>query len=306
MEAQFVKTTLRELISVKQIVSLHYFEFSKDYIFEGEKHDFWEFLYVDKGEVEVLADSTGYKLKQGDIIFHKPNEFHSVWANRQIAPNLVVLTFECDSAAISFFRDKIFSLDSQQARLLAQIINYGFQAFEPPFDNPREHTLIRNRASIPGAEQYIKLYIELLLLHLYHSGNAGSRTQRLSSMTKDRSENDLIHRMIAYMEQHIYESVTLEQIYNTFNLSKSHALSVFKERTGQSIMRYYRNIKIEQAKRLIREDQMNFTEIAELLQYSSVHQFSRQFKSVLDMSPSEYARSVKAQLHETVNGAISP
>src|SRR5690606_17768272 len=106
----FVRTKLHTDISVNHLISLHYFEFGKDYIFEGEKHDFWEFLYVDKGEVEVTADAVGYVLKQGDIIFHKPNEHHSVWANQRIAPNIIVVSFECRHQAMDFFKDKIFSL----------------------------------------------------------------------------------------------------------------------------------------------------------------------------------------------------
>src|SRR4051812_17489955 len=126
---EFIKTELKESLSITHIISLHYFEFSKDYIFQGEKHNFWEFLYVDKGEAEVLADTNGYKLKQGDIIFHKPNEFHSVWANQKVAPNLIVISFECKSAAMSFFQEKIFSLDSEQRALLAQAVKNGFLAF---------------------------------------------------------------------------------------------------------------------------------------------------------------------------------
>ena len=38
---------------------------------------------------------------------------------------------------------------------------------------------------------------------------------------------------------------------------------------------------------------MNFTEIAENLQYSTVHHFSRQFKQMFDMTPTEYAKSVR-------------
>lgn len=82
----FVPTIPRREMAVEAIVTVHYFEYAKNYVFEGEKHDFWEFLYVDKGEVEVMADSTGYRLRQGEMIFHKPDEFHNVFANGVVAP----------------------------------------------------------------------------------------------------------------------------------------------------------------------------------------------------------------------------
>ena len=44
---------LKSALCVEAIVSVHYFEYSSNYYFEGEQHDFWEFLYVDKGELDL-------------------------------------------------------------------------------------------------------------------------------------------------------------------------------------------------------------------------------------------------------------
>jgi len=296
-ETQFARTKLQEPFPVKQLMSFHYFEFSKDFAFEGEKHDFWEFVYVDKGELEVFADTEGYRLKQGDMIFHKPNEFHGVWANKKVAPNVIILTFVCHSKEMSFFENKIFTLDAGQQHILAQIMKSGFAAFMPPYDDPRDHALVRRPDAPCGAEQLLKLYLEMLLIRLRENGDdPGRREQRLSRSTKQRSEQDLVNRMCEYMERHVYEDIRLEQIYKSFNLSKSHALTIFKENKDVSIMKYYRNLKIQHAKAMIREQRHTFTEIAELLRYGSVHSFSRHFKSFTDMSPSEYLRTVMAKV----------
>ncbi len=45
---------------------------------------------------------------------------------------------------------------------------------------------------------------------------------------------------------------------------------------------------------MIRDEQMNFTQISESLGYSSIHYFSRQFKNITGMTPSEYASSIRA------------
>nr|WP_306220524.1 AraC family transcriptional regulator [Cohnella sp. WQ 127256] len=284
-------------MAVKQLISFHYFEFSKDFAFEGEKHDFWEFVYVDKGELEVFADTEGYRLKQGDMIFHKPNEFHGVWANKRIAPNVIILSFVCRSKEMDFFDNKIFTLDVRQRDILAQIMKNGFAAFSPPYDDPRNHTLCRQPDAPLGSEQLIKIYLEMLLIRLRSAGDEHVRREhRLSHTIKLRSENDLVTRMCDFMEQHVYEDIRLEHIYKNFNLSKSHAFTIFKENKGISIMKYYRNLKIQHAKSLIRTQQHTLTEIAELLRYDSIHSFSRYFKSITDMSPSEYLRTVIAKI----------
>jgi AraC-like DNA-binding protein len=77
-------------------------------------------------------------------------------------------------------------------------------------------------------------------------------------------------------------------------MGSTHLKNAFKEKTGLSVMEYYRNLKIENAKLMIREKELNMTEIANNLAYKSIHHFSKQFKDIAGMSPTEYARSVKA------------
>ena len=56
----------------------------------------------------------------------------------------------------------------------------------------------------------------------------------------------------------------------------------------------FANPQSEVAKELIRTNHMNFTQISAHLGYTSIHYFSRQFKKIVGMTPSEYASSVKA------------
>ena len=42
-------------LAVSEIYTVHYFEYSGSYAFSGEAHDFWEILYVDRGELSVTA-----------------------------------------------------------------------------------------------------------------------------------------------------------------------------------------------------------------------------------------------------------
>lgn len=96
----YIKTKLKHSIDIDAIITLHYFEYMKNFEFKGESHNFWEFLYVDKGTVAVRADDTWTTLKTGDIIFHQPNEFHAIKSIGKDSPNLVVMSFTCDSPAM--------------------------------------------------------------------------------------------------------------------------------------------------------------------------------------------------------------
>ena len=54
----YIKTKLKRSIDIDAIITLHYFEYMKNFEFKGESHNFWEFLYVDKGTIAVRADDT--------------------------------------------------------------------------------------------------------------------------------------------------------------------------------------------------------------------------------------------------------
>ena len=74
----YIPTPLKREIVIDSIITIHYFEYMRDFVFQGESHDFWEFLYVDKGTILVTAGETEYKLNTGDIIFHKPNKISRI------------------------------------------------------------------------------------------------------------------------------------------------------------------------------------------------------------------------------------
>ena len=243
-----------------------------------------------------MADTAGYKLKQGDIIFHKPDEFHNVWANKIIAPNLIVICFECNSAAMKFFENKIFNLNDYERNCLAVIIKEGFNTYLPPLDMPRINMLNKKENPPFGSEQLIKINLEALLISLVRKGTHIISESRLSSLARERSEDDIINRITRYMFENISANITLEQLCSFSNMGKTQLKALFKSKTGTSIIEYFKLKKIEQAKIIIREEKNNYTEISEILGYSSIHSFSRHFKNVTGMSPSEYAKTVKARV----------
>jgi YesN/AraC family two-component response regulator len=88
--------------------------------------------------------------------------------------------------------------------------------------------------------------------------------------------------------------MSLDDICKQTLLSKSALQKLFKENMTISVMEYFKQIKIKEAKTLIREDNFNFTEISQKLGYNSIHYFSRIFKNETGMTLSEYSNSVKS------------
>ena len=88
--------------------------------------------------------------------------------------------------------------------------------------------------------------------------------------------------------------MTIPQICHDNLIGRSQLQKMFREQHQCGVIDFFSQMKIDLAKQLIRENQMNFTQISEFLGYSSIHYFSRQFKKISGMTPSEYATSIKA------------
>ena len=294
--------SFRKELLIDQLFSLHYFEYMSTFSFPGEAHNFWEFVCVDKGEVTIGAGDQIHTLKKGDIAFHEPNEFHWVKANGSIAPNLIVISFSSKSPMMNFFRKKILRTDDFARSLLARIITEAGNFLEGRLDDPYQTVLRPKSSQPPASAQLIQLYLEELMIYFYRkysdlSTPADEKPDKPDKPDKTMKENidtEVFNRVVAYLGQHLSGRVTIETICKDNLIGRSQLQKIFSKKSGLGIIEYFSNMKIEAAKELIRTEQMNFTQISEKLGYTSIHYFSRQFKKVTGMTPSEYASSIKA------------
>lgn len=292
----YIRTKLQEDLKIDSIITLHYFEYMKDFIFQGEAHDFWEFLYVDNGTVSVRYDDTWMTLNTGDIIFHQPNEFHAIKSIGRNSPNLVVISFICNSPAMKHFIHKSYTLTNEERSLISHIISEGKKTFSTPMNIPSvEQVQIKDKTPF-ASQQLIILYLELFLITCirnHHENTAPSFAAPKNTPEKQTTKQSRLEEVIQYMEAHICEQLKLSDICSEFSISRSSLQSLFHSEKDCGVIDYFNQMKIQRAKDIIREGTMNFTEIAYYLSYSSLPYFSRQFKAALGMSPSEYSSSVK-------------
>lgn len=291
---EFIPVTPKNTLVIDKLYTVHYFAYAKDFIFTGEKHDFWEMAYIDSGDVGVVADGTGFTLRQGEAIFHKPNEYHNIWANGKYA-HVLILSFSSKSRMMSFFKNKILTLDDEDKRLLRKIIDEARQAFAEPLDIVDLPGMTLRRDAPMGAAQLTRIYIEALLIGLARKNSTVPHAERLSVSAADENEDKIVRVIKEYLEKHIHSTVTLDEICAQLCFSKTYIKALFKKRTGTSIIQYFNAMKIARAKRLISEGGLTFTEIAAECGFSSVHYFSRLFKTQTGMSPSGYMKSIQSK-----------
>ena len=280
---------LFNLININKIVTIHYFEFKKDFEFLGESHDFWEIVYAEKENILCSADGKQIDLEQGEILFHKPNEYHTLAANGTTAPNVFVLSFVCKSEAIKFFENKKFLLSSYLVKFLYSIIEESKKTFDMPYSDPnlKKMKLLPNPTL--GGEQLIKNYLEIFLINLVREQTEKEQGNDTFLPWKELSIRP-IDDVTAVLNDNLYNSLTIDEIAQKTAYSKAYLFRVFKAKTGKTIMSYYLELKIKHAKQLLRDNKLSISEISEKLAFDSPGYFTKVFKRITGHTPLAYRK----------------
>lgn len=102
------------------------------------------------------------------------------------------------------------------------------------------------------------------------------------------SENRQVTYIVRFMYKNLDKNLTLKQILDEFKCSKSHLNDIFQKATQHSPMDFYINLKVQEACKLLRSTDLLIYEVAERLGYKDQYYFSRIFKKITGMSPSDY------------------
>ena len=111
--------------------------------------------------------------------------------------------------------------------------------------------------------------------------------------SKESMENHLVSQVIQIIEENTYNKISVDQICSKLNYSRTYLSKIFKTTSSYTILEYILRNKIREAKKLIREERYNFTQISDLLCFDNPHYFSTVFKKISNMTPTNYKNSVK-------------
>ena len=260
-------------IRVEGLYTFFYQEREQGFLFAGESHPMPELTYVDQGELHSVADGQDILLKQGDIAIFGPNQWHMHYADIGVAPRYVTITFDLEGVDITPLLNRKFAAPQQAVTLIQQML--------------REQERMDEFSS-----DMIISQLSLLMLTLLREASAPTGA-KLRTANAIHSENEIIRQAQQYISTHIRQKLSVPLVAKQVDVSPSYLTALFHKNLQISPGEYIRRTKLQESKQMIRENNLNFTEIAAALQYSTVHHFSRQFKEKFGITPTEYAKSVR-------------
>lgn len=271
---ELVPSVINPKFSIEKIHTLFYQEKGRGFRFKGENHDFWELTYVDRGMLKTKVEGETYSLAQGDFILYAPNQYHTQWADDNISVCFVTITFNMEFKNSHFLANRVFHGNTETKNLLHEILQ-------------------EKDMNTYYSDDLILCYVKELIIKLVREHSLEDTINKLPTDMQANVENTIVSQALDFIHENIHMKLTVANIAATIPISSSYLSTLFKKSTGYTLMEYSNNLRLDKSKEYLRTSSYSITEIAELLGYSSVHYFSKQFKDYYGISPTVYARSIK-------------
>ncbi len=230
--------------------------------FKGESHDFWEVVYVVSGNAVITADSHIYNLEKGDIIFHKPMEFHKIASGGSNNLEVIIFSFAA-MGDMEYFNNGLFKITPEQQKLVLSIP----EIYNKHMDNPTYAALLTNTM-----ERF------LIMIKL--------NSKTISKPDGSRSAKEF-KKIVNVMNEHIYENITVDELADMCELSSANMKKIFNKYMGMGVIKYFTGLKMNVAAKML-EQGFGILEISEKLSFDNQNYFSTVFKREMGVSPSAY------------------
>lgn len=259
-------------INIKEILAFFYEIKSFNYRFLNEKNDYWELVFIDNGTLYSNVEGDDYELNTLDFILYSPNQKHRHKISTNTSCSYFSIIFKMQISDAYMLSNRVYKAN----RDIHQIINKLIKVSDNKMLYDHELMLC-----------YLKeLLIKTLQFDFINSAKV------TSAPIQQTFDDDLLNKIVKYIQDSIYEAITIEDICTRFSISRTSLQALFNNNIGTPPKRYISELKLTKSKVLIKENKYTISEISSMLGFASIHYFSRSFKQRFGITPSEYAKSL--------------
>ena len=257
--------------------------FSHPYYFPGEFHPFWEMVYAVDGTFRVAGNEKVYTMRKGDVIFHKPMEFHRLWSAEGQDIHAYIIGFCATGSLLQQLEGGAFVLNEEQQSQMEELMEYVSGEFSPKgidylarVEQEREEKAVQ-----------IQGYAERLTLFLLSLARG---TVQLTVKEHSDSEDSRIFRdTVQLLTQRINGWIDTDDIARQLHCSQTRIKRVFAKYSDIGIHKYLLKLKTAEAIKLLRGG-APCIEVSRYLGFSNQNYFSTVFKRETGYPPSHYSR----------------
>lgn len=269
-----------------------YHTWLRDYYLERSIFDF-EIIFIDSGELKLFIDDTTYICKEGDVCFIPPDTYHRIsWHNVNCNQPHIHFDFEKDEIS------KVVPV-SKKSKMLMNSVELTY--FRKDYLKERGiHLPYVYKTKYP--DRIRSLIFEIISRFTYQNKNPYSSLamegllktlisiilMENSGYTLDDDKTDILSLMTKFLAENLCTNISLRDLELKFNVTSWSINKIFKDAYDITPRRYYDNLRISYAKNLIVHSFKSIKEIAFSMGFDEPQTFSRWFKNLTGLYPTEY------------------
>lgn len=256
--------------------------------FKCHWHSELEFTYICSGSMIYQANNTEYLLKEGDAIFVNQNCLHSGTSYRNSKCEYFAITFLPN--LIAGHKNSIFESKYLAELLSSEQLPYAY--FNADCDDSKHiiSILLKLEKVCKGKINGYELLIESKLFELFFYLYQDVYCKLPKEPLKQQKNIIQIKSGLDYMHAHYKENISLDDIASSCNLSKSSCCRLFKKTVHETPFNYLLNYRMQKSFPYLLNSEMNITQVAGLVGFTSSSYFTEIFHRLLGMTPSEYRK----------------
>lgn len=233
-----------------------------------------EFLYITEGKGSILIEQKKYPLKEGMLFYLCPDITYNITLEMEGPACFLSVHFSC---ALVTFNDNVWDIKGEDGTL-------SFQPIHELMDYYQVEDIFKKlvdswNKKTPGYEFVTKTFLCQLMIAI---------NQNIKKQNQNYSISLKVEKVIEYLHQNISNKVTLQELSDLVHISPFYLSRAFKNSTGYTVIEYFNKIKIDKAKELMIESDKKVKDIAQMIGFGDEFYFSRIFKKIEGISPSEF------------------
>ncbi|MBE5866498.1 MAG: helix-turn-helix transcriptional regulator [Lachnospiraceae bacterium] len=257
--------------------------------YRDDVYDFWQLVYLESGQYSCCIRDNVLEPKAGQLILAEPGQERITVKEKDAV--VAIISFRCNSDKMLALKNRVFGLTGEEKELLFRILRTGIRRFKVIGENQSYYGQQPEEGTTDYEVQTVKNYLELLLISIYENRDAGNGHRTMPRNQSNYYETQFAH-MEAFMKENLSRNITIEDIVRYTGFSESTIKRICTSCVGCGAVHHFIGLKMEEAKRLIRESDLTISQISEKLGFSGIHYFSRIFKKRNGITPTQYAHSV--------------
>ena len=269
------------------------------------------FTYIASGSADFILDGMRYSLYKGDAIIIPPYMTHVIISNGE--EQLIQYIMHFDFYEVEERKKLIHKdvLDEEEKKLTVSdaenILDNQVVISRIP-ENERQQLTARYlwlmqefNENKPGKNLMLKSgCTEILFSALRNCVEVRGKGNKNGHGTKSWIH---IENAVEYIQSSgLNEKLDNESVAAAIGLSTNYLTSIFQTYLGISLHKYIMNVRIDRAQQLLMSGKVNVTEAANLTGFSSIHVFSKTFRNILGISPSQFLDEIVSR--ETIEKSL--